>query len=303
LWKGGQEVDLDDGALLFAAFLDFVMRQSLPERRRWGVKWEYAREAIAPIMNSNNGNAAAYFSEHPHRNMDQPFGKIIVGLLYADDMALTSSSGIGLQHMVTALNGALKAWGLTLCPEKSRYMVFSDGNHTPRLYIRVEGKKMAQVGEFCYLGIIISADGTCLATIDDRIRKAWFRLHQSHYIWRLGGLTQKARATFFRCIVLTTFFHGCERWTPCFADMTKLRMNHHKMLAKALHIPHWHRNRVPRAQLRHLMDDMIATWTLTWKCGCSDTQDISCGAKTNTQPYHLWLWAVSWTWRSSPMML
>jgi len=243
--------------LLFAAFLDFVMRQSLPELRRWGVKWEYAREAIAPIMNSNNGNAAAYFSEHPHRNMDQLFRKIIVGLLYADDMALTSSSAIGLQHMVTALNGALKAWGLTLCPKKSRCMVFiGDGNHTPRLDIRVEGKKMAQVGEFCYLGTIISADGTCSATIDDRIRKAWFRLHQSHYIWRLRGLTRKARATFFRCIVLTTFFHGCERWTPSKADMTKLRMNHHNMLAKALNIPHWHRSRVPRAQLRHLMDDI-----------------------------------------------
>jgi len=26
--------------LLFSAFLDFVMRQSLPELRRWGVKWE-----------------------------------------------------------------------------------------------------------------------------------------------------------------------------------------------------------------------------------------------------------------------
>ena len=243
--------------LLFSAFLDFVMRQSLPELRRWGVKWEYAREAIAPIMNSNNGNAAAYFSEHPHRNMDQLFRKIIVGLLYADDMALTSSSAIGLQHMVTALNGALKAWGLTLCPKKSRCMVFiGDGNHTPRLDIRVEGKKMAQVGEFCYLGTIISADGTCSATIDDRIRKAWFRLHQSHYIWRLRGLTRKARATFFRCIVLTTFFHGCERWTPSKADMTKLRMNHHNMLAKALNIPHWHRSRVPRAQLRHLMDDI-----------------------------------------------
>jgi len=87
-----------DTPLLFSAFLDFVMRQSLPELRRWGVKWEYAREAIAPIMNRKDGNAAAYFSKHPHRNMDQLFRKIIVGLLYADDMALTSSSAIGLQH-------------------------------------------------------------------------------------------------------------------------------------------------------------------------------------------------------------
>ena len=217
--------------LLFSAFLDFVMRQSLPELRRWGVKWEYAREAIAPIMNSKNGNAAAYFSEQPHRNLDQLFRKIIVGLLYADDMALTSSSAIGLQHMVTALNGALKAWGLTLCPKKSRCMVFGDDDDTPRLDIRVEGEKMAQVGKFCYLGTIISADGTCSAAIDDRTRKAWVRLHQNHYIWRLRGLTRKARATFFRCVVLTTLF---ERWTPSAADMTKLRKNHHNMLAKAL---------------------------------------------------------------------
>ena len=39
-----------------------------------------------------------------------------VGLLHADDMALTSSSAIGLQHMVTALNGALKAWGPRSAP-------------------------------------------------------------------------------------------------------------------------------------------------------------------------------------------
>jgi hypothetical protein len=47
--------------LHFPAFLEFVMRQSLPELRRWGVKWEYAREAIPPIMNSKDGNATAMF--------------------------------------------------------------------------------------------------------------------------------------------------------------------------------------------------------------------------------------------------
>jgi len=115
---------------------------------------------------------------------------------------------------------------------------------------------MDQLGEFCYLGTMISTDGTCSAAIDDRTRKAWVRLHQSHFIWRLRGLTRKARATFFRCIVLTTLFHGCERWTPSAADMTKLRKNHHNMLAKALNIPLWRRSRVLRAQLRHLMDDI-----------------------------------------------
>jgi len=111
-------------------------------------------------MNSKDGNAAAYFSKHPHRNMDQLFRKIIVGLLYADDMVLTSSSAIGLQHMVTALNAALKAWGLTLCLKKSRCMVFGKDDDTPRLTIRVEGEKMDQVDKFCYLGTIISTDIT-----------------------------------------------------------------------------------------------------------------------------------------------
>jgi len=128
--------------LLFSAFLDFVMRQSLPELRRWGVKWEYAREAIAPVMNSKDGVVATYFSEHPHRNMDQLFRKMIGGLLYADNMALTSNSAIGSQHMVTALNGALKAWGLTLCPKKSRCTNIGEDDDTPRLDIRVEGEKM-----------------------------------------------------------------------------------------------------------------------------------------------------------------
>ena len=136
--------------------------------------------------------------------------------------------------MITALNGAPKAWGLTLCPKKSRCMVFGEDDDTPRLDIRIESEKMNQVGEFCYLGTIISTDGTCSATIDGRTRKAWVRLHQSHLIWRLRGLTRKARATFFRCIVLNTLFHGCERWTLSAADMTKLRKNHHNLLAKAL---------------------------------------------------------------------
>jgi len=86
-------------------------------------------------MNSNDGNAATYFWEHPQCDMDQFPRKIIVGLLYADDMALTSSSAIGLQHMVTALNGALKAWGLTLCTNKSRCMVSGEDDDTPDLDI------------------------------------------------------------------------------------------------------------------------------------------------------------------------
>ena len=137
-------------------------------------------------------------------------------------------------NMVTALNGALKAWGLTLCPKKSRCMVFGKDDDTPHLTIRVEGEKMDQVDKFCYLGTIISTDGTCSAAIDDRTRKAWVRLHQSHFIWRLRGLSRKARATSFRCIVLTTLLHRCERWTLSAADMTKLRKNHHNLLAKAL---------------------------------------------------------------------
>jgi len=44
--------------------------------------------------------------------------------------------------MVTALNEALKAWGLTLFPKKSRCMVFGDDDDTPRLDIRVGGEKM-----------------------------------------------------------------------------------------------------------------------------------------------------------------
>ena len=76
------------------------------------------------------------------------------------------------------LTGSREVKGEDILRKKSRCMVFiGDGNSTPRLDIRVDGKKMAQVGEFCYLGTIISADGTCSATIDDRIRKAWFRIH------------------------------------------------------------------------------------------------------------------------------
>ena len=93
-----------------------IMPRNSPELRRWGMKWEYARETIAPVMNSKDGIAAALSPEHPHRNMDQHFANLFVGLLYADDKPLKSSPAIGLQHMVTALNGALKAWAIRSAP-------------------------------------------------------------------------------------------------------------------------------------------------------------------------------------------
>jgi hypothetical protein len=149
-----------------------------------------------------------------------------------------------------------KGLGPHALPQEIKMYGLARTTTPPSLDIHVGDKKMDQVGEFCYLGTIISTDGTCSAAIDDRTRKAWIRLHQSHHSWRLRGLTRKARATFFRCVVLTTLFHGCERWTPSAADMSKLRKNHHNMLATVLHIRPWRRCRVPRAQLRHLMDDI-----------------------------------------------
>ena len=88
--------------------------------------------------------------------------------------------------------------------------VFGKDDDTPRLTIRVEGETMDQVDEFCYLGTIISTDGTCSAAIDDRTRKAWVRLYESHFIWRLRGLTRFPSNTQKQALTLALLTTQCR---------------------------------------------------------------------------------------------
>ena len=59
--------------------------------------------------------------------------------------------------------------------------------------------------------------------------------------------------------MLTTLYHGSERWTLSTADMNKLNRAHHRMLAQELNIPSWRRHRLPKAHLRHRMKDIAAS--------------------------------------------
>ena len=86
-------------------------------------------------------------------------------------------SNIQLGHRITAHGHgpqwSTKGLGPYALPQEIKMHGIGEDDDTPRLDIRAEGEKMDQVGEFCYLGTVISTDGRCSAAIDDRTRKAW----------------------------------------------------------------------------------------------------------------------------------
>ena len=132
-------------------------------------------------------------------------GKLICILLYADDITLLADSAEQLQQMLNVVAQFAQKWRFAFNHAKSKVMVFGAPNSAavPVALWHLGGGLLQQVDVFKYLGVRLSADGTCDTHVTDLLARGRQRLGWlKHVGLTQGGFPFKlARACVVTCLL------------------------------------------------------------------------------------------------------
>ena len=87
-------------------------------------------------------------------------------LLFADDAVLISDSKEGLQRSLNQFENYFKKWNLTINISKTKVMICSKGGRLPDEHFTLNGEELELVGEFNYLGFLITSGGSVQKAIN-----------------------------------------------------------------------------------------------------------------------------------------
>jgi ribosome-interacting GTPase 1 len=140
-------------------------------------------------------------------------GKNINNIRYADDTVLIADSQEKLQQLVTSLVDASERRGLTINKGKTKVMVATKRNNSPRINIIVGDKVLDQVDQFNYLGSVMTWDVRCETEIKRRINIAKNKFSNIRKLVTNTKLSIRTRRRFVKCYIWSTLMYGCETWT------------------------------------------------------------------------------------------
>ena len=177
-----------------------------------------------------------YINELPtaiHDSEDQNniivlWNRLIKCLLYADDLALFSTTAEGINKQLQKLHEFCKELELTVSIEKTETMYIHQNNKedidTKLPSIKYQDKTLNYVKHFKYVGITLTHDGTFDAHINKAIDKAITatRILKSK-IYRLGiNSPLQMKITLFKAYVQPILMYGMELINPTKDQYKKL---------------------------------------------------------------------------------
>ena len=190
-------------------------------------------------------------------------------LLFADDCALAACSLEALQSLCNRFAAAARRFGLTISIKKTEalYQPARGNLYIPPAVI-IEGKQLNAVGNFKYLGSIISNDASIDAEITARIAKAtsaFGRLIKR--LWTNRGIRLDTKIAVYKAAVITSLLYGCETWTLNKKQIIRLERFHQTTLRKIARIKWFHKVTNYEVLSRcnvHSLQSMIDTARLRW---------------------------------------
>ena len=186
---------------------------------------------------------------------------LIRDLLFADDCALCAHSLDDIQMIVDSFADAAKKFGLTISIKKTEVLFLprpKDTHHDPEVVI--DGAKLSSVKNFCYLGSVMSCDGSLDDEITNRISKASVAFGRlTNRLWKSHDIRITTKISVYRVAVLSALMYGCETWTLYRKHVRQLEAFHMRCLRRICNI-RW-QDRVPNTEVLR-------------KCGISSIQTL-----------------------------
>ena len=172
-------------------------------------------------------------------NHDAPMlaGLAVPLLLYADDLALISTSRGGLQRLLNELEAFCTVRGLTVNIDKTKVVVFGSraAMKEPVTYNNV---RIEQVISFRYLGLELHQSGTfqiAVAKLLESARRATFALHSRCSALHIKD--PKLKCSLFDALVYPIMAYGSEVWSPGTVIGEELEKWHRKFMRSILRLP------------------------------------------------------------------
>jgi hypothetical protein len=160
---------------------------------------------------------------------------MVLDLCFADDMAVYAHSERALQGFATRLATACRQFGLTISLAKTEVMVQAVPSRavvgtvdaaaapTPQANVVIDGVKLKEVNSFCYLGGILSADGSVDLEISARAKKAWVTFGRLwKRVWSQCDISIATKVALLKATVGATLMYGCETWITLNPHFVKL---------------------------------------------------------------------------------
>ncbi len=152
--------------------------------------------------------------------------KVLNCLMYADDIALISTSAQCLQHSLDKLNCYCKKWGLQINAKKTKVVIFNRAGwmlKNKNFHIDTEEIKITK--ETKYLGIIFNNNCTFHSAIENfknKGMKAMFKLFKS-----FGNMTPNIETSLhlFDAMVKPILLYNSDVWGPIVCNLDKLLEN------------------------------------------------------------------------------
>ena len=161
-------------------------------------------------------------------------GNKLADLAFADDIALLDDTWSGMQELTSSIEEEARKVGLYMNTGKTKLMKIGSFEETES--IQVGGGQIENVEEFCYLGSVISRDGSCDKEIRTRMGKANTTFGRLTNIWKSKRLHLQVKIRLYESLVLSTLQYGAETWPMTVVNSKKLEAAHHKWLRRILGI-------------------------------------------------------------------
>ena len=151
----------------------------------------------------------------PNENFGVNAVNILIKLLmFADDMAIFSTTVEGLQVGLNSLSKYCAKWGLTVNISKTKIVIFrKSGKTSNEERWSFQGQFIEIVSSFKYLGCVLSSNGTytnCISTLVTSARRALFCLKK--YINNNSETLTSIQLQLFSSKVASILNYGSEIW-------------------------------------------------------------------------------------------
>ena len=146
-------------------------------------------------------------------NTDSPLlnNTIVNSVLYADDLALISTTQAGLQTSLNALEQYCAQWKLAVNLSKTQVVIFSS-SYLRQNYSFSFGNQNIQIGtSYTYLGIAIKSNGSFKDAMSHLATKAGKSIHIMNNILN-GNIDIELKIRLFNIYIKPILLYGSELW-------------------------------------------------------------------------------------------
>ena len=147
-------------------------------------------------------------------------GSLLKDIRFADDQGMVAETEQGLQNIMNRLNAVSKEYDMKSNKKKTKVMrVSKEGGGNVNIVLNEE--RIKQVAQFCYLGSLITGNGSCSEEIKARIAMAKTAFNRQKEL-----LTKDIRREVKKRIIKTVFWsvlsYGSETWSLNTEDIRRI---------------------------------------------------------------------------------